>query len=184
MTNKKTKSGREKNYKTTKQRNDYVTYFIATVIGISVIVGGAISGLYSSTWGGNAIAFGNTTTDNMINNIIFAGSPSQTFYLSSKLFPIVAIGGYGGNVYGPNWTIAKYIFYGTPQANGTECISGVEVYLINPVNNSFSSIPEVNTTNPKEVAKLYYYSQIYFSFDIKPNKYTLLCPDIVNTIKR
>ena len=30
---------------------------------------------------------------------------------------------------------------------------------------------------------MYYYTQLYFDFGIEPNKYTLLCPNIVSAIK-
>ena len=164
-----------------------MTCFVVIAIVISLTVVASISGLYMSTWGGNSVALGNTAIDNITNNIIFKGSPSHTFYLSSKLFPITAIGSYSGNIYGKIYSnlriTVKYVFYGTPQPDGTECISGVAVYPISLINDSFSSIPAINTTNPEEVAKIYYYSQVYFNFNIKPNKYTLLCPNIITAIK-
>lgn len=107
----------------------------------------------------------------------------QTVYLPSNQFPIIAYGSY------KNVTFTEYIFYGTIQSNGTECISGFAVYplIFNSTNMSISSTPLINTTNPKEIEELYNYSGIYYYFGInttqKAHEYTLLCPNIVNATK-
>jgi len=100
---------------------------------------------------------------------------NQTFYLSSNLFPIEAYISY------INGTPAAAIFYGTPQLNGTECISSVAVYLSNYTSQRISSTP-LFIYNPKEVANIYYSSGIVDKAFI-PNGYTLLCPNIVNATK-
>ena len=100
---------------------------------------------------------------------------NRTFYLSSNLFPIEAYISY------VNGTPAAAIFYGTPQPNGTECISSVAVYLSNYTSQRISSKP-LFIYNPKEVANVYYNSGIVYKV-ATPNGYTLLCPNIVNATK-
>ena len=102
-------------------------------------------------------------------------NPTKTFYLASNLFPLKAYGYIGGIRF------PQYAFYGTPQPNGTECISSVAVYSFNYTIQRFSSIPEI-ITNPKGVADAYYTSEGYLNVNI-PNGYTLLCPDIINASK-
>jgi len=103
----------------------------------------------------------------------------KTLYITSNHFPIL--------VPTLNYIINKesYIFYGTPQLNGTECISSAEivVFPFNYTTQSLSPTPKItNVTNPKEVANLYYKAQLNYMFTI-PNGYTLLCPNIVNATK-
>jgi len=107
----------------------------------------------------------------------------QTVYLSSNQFPIIAYGSY------KNVTFTEFIFYGTPQPNRTECMSGIADYplIFNSTNMSISSIQLINTTNPEKVEELYNYTKIYYYFGInttqKAHDYTLLCPNIVNATK-
>jgi len=104
-------------------------------------------------------------------------APTHTAYLSPTLFPLkVDINNYQ---VAPN--PIKYIFYGTKQSNGTECISSVAVYSFNYTIQRFSPIPEI-ITNPKGVADAYYTSEGYLNVTI-PNGYTLLCPNIINASK-
>jgi len=100
----------------------------------------------------------------------------STFYLAANLFPMESYDSY------INGTPAAAIFYGTPQPNGTECISSVEVYLSNYTSQRISSKP-LFIYNPKEVANVYYNSGIVDKVFI-PNGYTLLCPNIVNVTKQ
>jgi len=105
--------------------------------------------------------------------------PSKTLYITSNHFPIVA--------QSPDYPLndSTYIFYGTPQANGTECISSAKIvtYLFNYTTQSLSPKPQItNVTNPKEVTNLYYNAQLNFMFTI-PKGYTLLCPNIVNATR-
>ena len=111
--------------------------------------------------------------------IAVASMPSKTLYITSNHFPIKVV---GGNL---NGNTTEYVFYGTLQPNGTECISSVVIvnYPFNYTTQSNSPIPQItNVTNPKEVAGIYYSSLITWDFNI-PDGYTLLCPDIVNATK-
>jgi len=105
--------------------------------------------------------------------------PSKTLYITSNHFPIDAPS--------PDYPLndSTYIFYGTPQANGTECISSAKIvtYLFNYTTQSLSPKPQItNVTNPKKVANLYYNAQLNFMFTI-PKGYTLLCPNIINATR-
>jgi len=105
--------------------------------------------------------------------------PYKTLYITSNHFPIVAQSPY----YPMN--DSTYIFYGTLQPNGTECISSVKIitYHFNYTTQSLSPTPQItNVTNPKRVANLYYSIPINFMFTI-PKGYTLLCPNIVNATR-
>ena len=101
--------------------------------------------------------------------------PPSTFYLAANLFPMESYDSY------INGTPAAAIFYGTPQANGTECISSVAVYLSNYTSQRICPTP-LFIYNPEEVANIYYNSGIVDKVFI-PNGYTLLCPNIVNATK-
>ena len=108
----------------------------------------------------------------------YSPSQPQTVYLPSNQFPISISGTYpmGG-------ITAEYIFYGTPQSNGTECISGVVAYPINPENQHIVySTLLFNTTNPSIVAETYSSLSLSSFFNL-PDGYTLLCPNIVNATK-
>jgi len=109
-------------------------------------------------------------------------TPQQTVYFPSNQFPIKI---YGAYMNGTEGIVAEYIFYGTPQSNGKECISSVAVYPINPTNMQISSkTPLINTTNPEKVVEIYNYSRVYLYF--KPytsDGHTLLCPDVINATK-
>jgi len=105
--------------------------------------------------------------------------PSKTLYITSNHFPIVA--------QSPDYPLndSTYIFYGTPQANGTECVSSAKIvtYIFNYTTQSLSKTPQIkNITDPKEVANLYYNAQVNDMFTI-PNDYTLLCPNIINATR-
>jgi len=105
--------------------------------------------------------------------------PPKTLYITSNHFPIVA--------QSPDYPLndSTYIFYGTPQANGTECISSAKIvtYLFNYTTQSLSPKPQItNVTNPKKVANLYYNVPMNFMFTI-PKGYTLLCPNIINATR-
>jgi len=106
--------------------------------------------------------------------------PHKTLYITSNHFPISVI----PDSFNFN-NVSEYLFYGTLQPNGTECISrvAIEVNPFNYTSQNFSSIPQItNVTNPEEVANIYYNSQITYMFSI-PNGYTLLCPNIVNATR-
>ena len=105
--------------------------------------------------------------------------PPKTLYITSNHFPIIAQSPY----YSLN--DSTYIFYGTLQPNGTECISSAKIvtYIFNYTTQSISSKPQItNITNPKEVANLYYNANLNFMFTI-PKGYTLLCPNIINATR-
>jgi len=112
----------------------------------------------------------------IINQIL---PPSKTLYITSNHFPI--------DVQSPDYPLndSTYIFYGIPQANGTECISSAKIvtYIFNYTTQSLSPKPQItNVTNPKEVANLYYNALLNFMFTI-PKGYTLLCPNIINATR-
>jgi len=107
--------------------------------------------------------------------------PHKTLYITSNHFPITATP--LALLFDTNPIV--YIFYGTPQHNGTECINSAEIYTyqFNYTTQSISSKPQItNITDPKEVANLYYSAQVNDMFTI-PNGYTLLCPNIVNATR-
>ena len=135
-------------------------YFGFLYFGVIIII---ISVLFWYELGGNT-------------TIALATAPTQTYYLSYNLFPIkiTPIVGYHQNI--------EYAFLGTPQSNGTECISSVAIYPFNDTIQNFSSTPQTITFNPKEVAGIYYTYVYYIPFDI-PDGYTLLCPNIINATK-
>jgi len=103
-------------------------------------------------------------------------APTHTFYLSANLFPIESYYSF------INGTPAVAVFYGTPQSNGTECVSSVVVYPFNDTSQSLSKKPLPTIYYPEEVAKVYYNSNIVYQVAI-PNGYTLLCPNIINATK-
>jgi len=103
----------------------------------------------------------------------------KTLYITSNHFPINIVPAIFSN------NDIAYVFYGTPQPNGTECISSAEivVFPFNYTTQSISPTPKItNVTDPKRVANLYYNAQVNYMFTI-PNGYTLLCPDIVNATR-
>ena len=107
--------------------------------------------------------------------------PPKTLYITSNHFPIEAI----PRTLLFNTSPTDYIFYGTPQPNGTECISSAKIvtYLFNYTTQSISPTPQItNVTDPKEVANLYYSAQVSYMFTI-PSGYTLLCPNIINATR-
>ena len=111
-----------------------------------------------------------------INSLV---SPHKTLYITSDHFPI--------DVQSPYYPMndTTYIFYGTPQPNGTECISSAKIitYHFNYTTQSLSPTPQItNITDPKRVANLYYSLPINFMFTI-PKRYTLLCPNIINATR-
>ena len=111
--------------------------------------------------------------------LITTSTPTKTLYITSNHFPIEVV---AGNL---NGNTTEYVFYGTLQPNGTECISSVVIvnYPFNYTTQSNSPIPQItNITNPKQVAGIYYGSLVTFMFNI-PDGYTLLCPDIVNATR-
>ena len=75
-------------------------------------------------------------------------------------------------------------------ANGTECISYVQIYSFNYTIQNYHSQP-LTITNPVEVAKIYYnmdsdigYHIYGFNEQIQiPSNSTLLCPTIIKVIK-
>jgi len=107
--------------------------------------------------------------------------PSQTLYLTYNLFPIQA----NGSI---NSRPAIFSFNGVPLANGTECISYVQIYPFNYTTQNYHSQP-LTISNPVELAKIYYKTDteyyIYgFNKQIQiPSNSTLLCPSIVKDIK-
>ena len=105
--------------------------------------------------------------------------PPKTLYITSNHFPIDAPSPY----YPLN--DSTYIFYGTPQANGTECVSSAKIvtYIFNYTTQSLSPKPQIiNVSNPKKVANLYYNVPMNFMFTI-PKGHTLLCPNIINATR-
>jgi len=112
-------------------------------------------------------------------------SPNQTLYLSANFFPLQE----NGSINNRPLIIS---FNGVPLANGTECISYVQIYLFNYTTQNYNSRP-LTITNPVEVAKIYYnlYGIPYYiyydtSFNknlLLPSNSTLLCPSIVKDIK-
>jgi len=109
---------------------------------------------------------------------------TKTLYITSNHFPIKTPSG--------NGTATEYVFYGTLQPNGTECISSAVIvtYPFNYTSQSFSLPQNITVTNPKEIADMYYSSLISNSMLTItniiihiPNGYTLLCPDIINATR-
>ena len=113
---------------------------------------------------------------NLITNLL---QPPKTLYITSNHFPINIV----PDIFSNN--NIEYVFYGTPQPNGTECVNSVaiEVNPFNYTSQSFSSTTQTTFIyNPEKVADIYYNSQIIAMFNI-PNGYTLLCPNIVNATR-
>jgi len=113
-------------------------------------------------------------------------SPNQTLYLSSNMFPLQE----NGSI---NYRPLIISFNGVPLANGTECISYVQIYPFNYTTQNYHSQP-LTINNPVEVAKIYYNLHgipyyIYYdgSFNNKnlliPSNSTLLCPSVVKAIR-
>jgi len=145
------------------KKNDYI------VVGILIL-----------TFCGFLIASVLTTT---------TSTPTKTLYITANHFPIIV----------PDIQLVDtenatvYIFNGTLQSNGTECISSVEIYTysFNYTTQKLSSTPQITIiTNPKEITDMYYNSLIGNSLLTAtnmviniPDGYTLLCPNIVNATK-
>ena len=112
-------------------------------------------------------------------------SPNQTLYLSANLFPLQE----NGSINNRPVIIS---FNGVPLANGTECVSYVQIYPFNYTEQNFNSQP-LTINNPVEVAKIYYnlYGtgyHIYYNGEFTknlqiPSNSTLLCPSVVKAIK-
>jgi len=108
-------------------------------------------------------------------------TPSQTLYLTYNMFPIQA----NGSI---NNIPAIFSFNGMPLANGTECISYVQIYPFNYTTQKYSTT-YLTINDPVELAKIYYKigtgPYIYgFNGQIQiPYNSTLLCPSIVKAIK-
>jgi len=115
--------------------------------------------------------------------------PTKTLYITANHFPIIVPDAQLGDT--ENATV--YIFNGTLQLNGTECISSAEIYTyqFNYTTQKLSSTPQITIiTNPKEIADMYYNSLIGNSLLTAtnmviniPDGYTLLCPDIINATR-
>ena len=109
-------------------------------------------------------------------------TPSQTLYLTYNMFPIKA----NGII---NNAPAVFSFNGVPLANGTECISYVQIYPFNYTSQKFNLQP-LTVNDPVELAEVYYnlgneYNTYYDkTFNIQiPSNSTLLCPSVVRAIK-
>ena len=108
-------------------------------------------------------------------------TPSQTLYLTYNMFPIKA----NGII---NNAPAIFSFNGVPLANGTECVSYVQIYPFNYTTQKYST-KYLTINDPIELAKIYYKigtgPYIYgFNEQIQiPYNSTLLCPSIVKAIK-
>jgi len=147
-----------------------------------------------------------TVRDNFIIMLVFLGfafivsliiivprlTTYKTVYISSNLFPLkvfyynsymeMEINPLSGAPY------SNYIFYGSSQPNGTECISSVEVYnyTYNYTRQTYRVAWKELITDPGQVSSIYK----VFSYDpaslgvLLPNgAYTLLCPDIINATR-
>jgi len=83
---------------------------------------------------------------------------------------------------------ALFSFNGVSLANGTECISYVQIYPFNYTAQNYHSQP-LTITNPVEVAKIYYNtSTVYYIYGFNeqiqiPSSSTLLCPSVVKATK-
>ena len=108
-------------------------------------------------------------------------TPSQSLYLPYNLLPIQTNGIINNRP-------AIFSFNGVPLANGTECVSYVQIYPFNYTSQNFNSQP-LTINNPVELAKIYYkidteYYIYGFNGQIQiPSNSTLLCPSIVKDIK-
>ena len=83
---------------------------------------------------------------------------------------------------------SNYIFYGSLQPNGTECISSVEVYnyTYNYTRQTYRIAWKELITNPRQVSNIYKvfsYFPAYLPVVLPNGAYTLLCPDIINATK-
>ena len=113
---------------------------------------------------------------------LMATTPSQTLYLTYNMFPVQA----NGTI---NNRPAIFSFNGVPLANGTECISYVQIYPFNYTSQKFNSQP-LTVNDPVELAEVYYnlgneYNTYYNkTFNIQtPSNSTLLCPSVVKVVK-
>jgi len=118
--------------------------------------------------------------------------PKPTLYVSASRFPLKVPDMFFKNI---SSVPAEYIFYGTPQPNGTECISSVAVYKYNQTSHTISSVLLNYSTNPEVVSNMYWSVSSDFTeypphyhgpmspspigFFISPDV-TLLCPNIIN----
>ena len=109
-------------------------------------------------------------------------TPSQTLYLTYNMFPIQA----NGTI---NNRHAIFSFNGVSLANGTECVSYVQIYPFNYTSQKFNLQP-LTVNDPVELAEVYYnlgneYNTYYNkTFNIQiPSNSTLLCPSVVKAIK-
>ena len=83
---------------------------------------------------------------------------------------------------------SNYIFYGSLQPNGTECISSVAVYnyTYNYTRQAYRVAWKGLITNPKQVSNIYKvfsYNPAYLSVSLPNGAYTLLCPGIINATR-
>jgi len=131
--------------------------------------------------------------ENLLNGFFNLISHPSTLYISASRFPLKVPDTFGFRNFSS--VQAEYIFYGTPQANGTECISGVAVYKYNQTSHTISSVLLNYSTNPQVVSDMYW--NVVSDFTEYPPHYhgpmrpspigvfispdvTLLCPSIIN----
>jgi len=123
---------------------------------------------------------------------LFGLTSYKTFYISSNLFPLrvfyynsyieMEINPLSGAPY------SNYIFYGSLQPNGTECISSVEVYnyTYNYTSQTYHVVQEELITDPRQISSIYKvfsYYPAYLGILLPNSAYTLLCPNIINATR-
>jgi len=108
--------------------------------------------------------------------------PPNPIYISSKLFPIIVNTSYNTSYISTNKNSYNvYIFNGIKQANGTECISNVQIsrYVFNYTIQRYQIAWNETITDPTQVYNAY--NKVKYIFPIiSPSGYAPLCPNIVN----
>jgi len=102
--------------------------------------------------------------------------PSRPMYISSNLFPIIVN---TSNYTSSQSQYAVYVFNGMKQANNTECISNVKIYIyaFNYTIQRYQMVWNETVTDPTQVHNIYN-NMSYIIPITSPKRYTSLCQNI------
>jgi len=112
-------------------------------------------------------SYGYYFSENILNGFLNSLGTQPTLYIPASRFPLKVPDTFGYRNFSS--VQAEYIFYGTPQPNGTECISGVAVYKYNQTSHTISSVLLNYSTNPEVVSHMYW--NVYLDFTQYPPHY-------------
>ena len=104
--------------------------------------------------------------------------PSRPMYISSNLFPIIVN---TSNYTSSQSQYAVYVFNGIKQANNTECISNVKIYIyaFNYTIQKYQMVWNETVTNPTQVHNIY--NNVSYIIPItSPKRYVSLCQSVMN----